>query len=135
MSAYSAAAPTAPGITGADKSLCLLAGLAPTGGGAYEDENAAGGGIGMGGLSSSGGTTTTEGSAWAGGAMGVNPGGRLLSGKFLYMYEGMTGEFGTVGTSGGRSVVVVVVTGGRGLCAWSGLRRPDSLSGRRSSRM
>lgn len=69
--------------------------------------------------------------------MGVNPGGKLLSGKFLYMYDGMTGEFGTVGTSGGRSLVLVlvVVVVGRGLCAWSGLRRPDSPSGGRSSRM
>jgi hypothetical protein len=42
--------------------------------------------------------------------------------KFLYMYDGMTGEFETVDTSGGRSVVVVE----RVLCAWSGLSRPDS---------
>ena len=45
------------------------------------------------------------------------------------MYDEMTGEFGPVGTSGGRSVIAVV---GRGLCVWSGLRRPDSPGGERS---
>jgi hypothetical protein len=43
----------------------------------------------------------TGGRELVGGPIGVKPGGRLLSGKFLYIYDGTTGEFGTVGTSGG----------------------------------
>jgi hypothetical protein len=95
------------------RSLCLLDGLAralPPGNGAaegpapeeYDDEK--GGGIGMGSPSSGVGDPsrgTTGGSGLVGGPMGVKPGGRLLSGKVLYMYDGITGEFGTVGTSGG----------------------------------
>ena len=55
--------------------------------------------------------------------------GDVATRKFLYMYDGMTGEFGPVGTSGRQSVIVVV---GRGLYARSGLRRLNSLGGERS---
>jgi hypothetical protein len=95
------------------RSLCLLDGLAralPPGNGTaegpapeeYDDEK--GGGIGMGSLSSGVGGpsgSAIRGSALVGGPMGVKPGGRLLSGKLLYIYDGITGEFGTVGISGG----------------------------------
>jgi hypothetical protein len=92
MSAYNAAGPTVLGITGADTSLSTRWR------GWDRDRRYR--------L-----TTTTEGSAGRARRWG-EPGGRLLSGKVLNMYNGMTGEFGTVGTSGGRPVVVVVVAGG-----------------------
>jgi hypothetical protein len=89
---------------------CLPARL-PVGADAYEDENVRGGGAELVTLSStSGGDNNRRKPLGEPGDGGER--GRLLSGRSLYMYlYGMTGEFGTIDTSGGRLVVVVVVVG------------------------
>ena len=68
---------------------------------------------------SKGGLTTTEGSVLAVCPMYANPGGGLLSGKLLYMDNGMVGGLGTVGTRGGAEGCQSWSTVGRGLYAWS----------------
>jgi hypothetical protein len=76
-----------------------------------------------GGTGTGDGSPMTGGRGTPGGAKGVNPRGRLLSGKVLNMNcGGMTGEFGTVSTSGSggsvsRSIVDGRSTGGKMLCA------------------